>query len=94
MVECPYCGSSEVDYMGVTDGAGAYGDALADLYLCGGCGEFFEGLVFPIRFGDDCPDDMPDMPEPSRWWKLCDHLRWRWWQVRRALRLTNEELPF
>lgn len=39
---CPYCDSSDIDYVGVEDGGGDYGDSLCDIWLCHGCGHEFE----------------------------------------------------
>jgi len=68
---CPYCDSNNTEYFGVTDGAGMYGDGVADHYLCHDCDADFEeggygGSVYVT--GGFAPYDwldMPDMPEPT-----------------------------
>ena len=41
-MKCPYCGSESVDYIGVTDGGGAFGTSLCDEWHCVSCGEYLE----------------------------------------------------
>lgn len=41
-MDCRYCGSDEVDYLGVDDGGGDYGDSVCDQYECLECGAMFE----------------------------------------------------
>lgn len=75
---CPYCGSDHVEYHGVDDGGGDYGNAVCDQYECLNCGNRFEsdcleaydpGLEGVDRFysapapGDPGePDDLGDIP--------------------------------
>ena len=39
-MNCPYCGSKDLTYLGIDDGAGDYGESLEDLYRCLECGEY------------------------------------------------------
>lgn len=42
-MNCPYCGSINVDYLGIADGGGDYGDAICDEWVCDACAMEFEG---------------------------------------------------
>lgn len=46
-MECPYCGSDVLDYLGVSDGGGDYGVSVCDEWMCLDCGAVIE----------DCLDD-------------------------------------
>lgn len=54
-MECPYCGSRLIEYLGVSDGSGEYGTSLCDEYNCQGCGEYWEEGCFETELFDD-PD--------------------------------------
>lgn len=41
-MQCPYCGSNHVDYIGVDDGGGNYGTSVCDIFHCGDCEMDFE----------------------------------------------------
>lgn len=47
MYECPHC-KEPMEYMGVEDGAGDYGDEFTELHKCQYCGERVE---VPVSFG-------------------------------------------
>lgn len=55
MNKCPYCGSDEFIYAGVTD----IGTSLVDQWRCEDCGEIFDGEPFPYdwSFLDETSDD-------------------------------------
>lgn len=64
---CEYCGSTEVDYVGMDDGGGAYGTQVCDTYHCLNCDQYFEGGCIDEgdfegeELGDDgYPLDMDD----------------------------------
>ena len=39
---CVYCGSADLEYIGIEDCGGRYGDMLCDMYECRECGELIE----------------------------------------------------
>lgn len=39
---CPYCGAAAVEYLGVTDGGGDYGDSICDEFRCHECDTTWE----------------------------------------------------
>jgi DNA-directed RNA polymerase subunit RPC12/RpoP len=41
-MNCPYCGSDAVQYDGIQDGGGDYGESVCDEYECLECGAMFE----------------------------------------------------
>lgn len=41
--ECPYCGSTETEYLGFEDSGGTYADSIAETCRCLDC-----GAAFPI----------------------------------------------
>lgn len=42
-MDCPYCGSDVVDYLGMDDGGGDYGEAVCESWECLDCGAHFDG---------------------------------------------------
>lgn len=46
MQTCPYCGSTNVEYMGIEDGAGEYGELVVDTYRCRDCAMRFDGYEY------------------------------------------------
>jgi len=39
---CRYCGSWNVQYLGIQDGLGDYGDSVCDVWQCEDCGQEYE----------------------------------------------------
>jgi transposase-like protein len=55
-MQCPYCGSDEVEYLGIGDDVGFYGGGIGDEYRCEEChSEFSENVHY---------DAWPDPDEP------------------------------
>lgn len=58
-MDCKYCGSDVVDYVGIDDGGGDYGESVCDQYECLECGARFEadcigeGLFYAINGMDE-----------------------------------------
>lgn len=50
---CPYCGSDELEYLGIEDGGGDYGDSLTDEWKCYGCGSYFSQEAGFSNHSDD-----------------------------------------
>jgi hypothetical protein len=48
-MDCPYCGSSEVDYVGIDDGGCAYGVSAVDTWHCLDCDIDFEDCGYDLR---------------------------------------------
>ena len=40
--QCPACGSEEIDYVGIDDGGGDYGDSVCDTWRCCDCDYHWE----------------------------------------------------
>jgi len=51
MTTCIFCGSEDVEYLGVQDGSGDFGSATCDLYHCNECGADVEKDC--IEYGED-----------------------------------------
>ena len=45
-MECPYCGSQSVEYIGIDDGYGDDGDRMLDIYNCHRCNMQFASNVY------------------------------------------------
>ncbi len=66
-MQCPDCGSEDVEYIGIDDGGGDYGDCLVDLWYCVHCDGEFEGHAIPIiEYDGDTGEDV-DWPEVQGW---------------------------
>lgn len=45
-MNCPYCGSDVLDYLGVDDGGGVLGNAVCEQWECLECGAAIENNCF------------------------------------------------
>lgn len=52
-MNCPYCGSDEVEYHGVTNDGGDYGESLCDEFGCLACGAWFEANCIEAEADDE-----------------------------------------
>lgn len=52
-MDCPYCGSKNVEYRGLDDGGGDFGTSIIVLYRCDECGTHFEDDVYDYGFIED-----------------------------------------
>lgn len=59
MIECPYCGSQDVEYLGYDDGGGDYGDMITPVFRCYSCDQAFDGPGGVRIVSDDLPDLVP-----------------------------------
>ena len=57
-MNCPYCGSNEVEYHGADDGGGDYVSSVCDEFECFHCGNRFEENCIEVMDYDD--DQEPD----------------------------------
>jgi hypothetical protein len=60
-MNCPNCGGF-MEYAGIEDGAGDYGDALAETWYCEVCDLHVDGATLGGSDGDDWPVDAEDEP--------------------------------
>lgn len=75
MKRCPYCGCEDIEYIGIEDGAGDYGEIVEDTYSCWGCSAHFsiyavvddsdpsdpDTAMMDDLYADYPPDDPDDM---------------------------------
>lgn len=52
-IYCKYCGSIAVEYKGISDGGGAYGDSVCDQWECMECMSLFDEDCLDAHDYDD-----------------------------------------
>jgi len=50
---CPYCDSEEIEYLGLEDGGGDFGDSVTETYKCLECNAHLERSDFDFVDEDD-----------------------------------------
>lgn len=63
-MQCPYCGE-DMEYLGVIDGGGDYGDSLCDEWKCLNCGWYEESNCFEFQEIYDDRQDFEDFNPPE-----------------------------
>lgn len=63
MTFCPYCGSKDWEYLGVSDGGGDSGEALCDSYKCQDCGGNWEANCVEVDYVQQSEITIPDTGE-------------------------------
>jgi hypothetical protein len=61
-MNCRYCGSTNIEYLGVMDGSGDYGASLCDIYACLDCDQEFEGHCVDLTEDEEFEADCVDFP--------------------------------
>ncbi len=47
-MNCPYCGLDHLEYIGIDDGGGDYGDSVVDVWHCLDCDIDFEDCGYDM----------------------------------------------
>lgn len=58
MKTCPYCGGTNLDYIGADDGGGDYGTSLVETFYCEDCDEEVSFDVYD--YGEDYEHEEDD----------------------------------